>query len=96
MSKIGSDVRHPIAFGFAVYACVHVALFALIGLLGLPLPALWWALLSIPPGWLLVQWLDRHGYPQLGQLVGIYVVAFAGSVVGLHGRQLFCMALALV
>ncbi len=92
MSRYFSAVQHPIFYGFAVYGCVQVALFGIIGMLALVMPALWWALLSIPAGCMLVKWLGHHGQEQLSQLVGMCVSCFVGAVVGIHARELFCLA----
>ena len=86
------SLRYPVALGFSAYLCAHGALFALIGLLGLPMPALFWAMGGLLPGWGLVAWLVSCGRKGLADLVGIQSVAFAGSVLGLHGRELFCLA----
>lgn len=83
-------VRHPVALGSSAYLCAHVALFSLIGLLGLPMPALCWAVAGLLPGWGFAAWLVRWGRKDLADLVAIQSVAFAGSVLGLHGRALYC------
>lgn len=82
--------RHPIGLGFAVYISAHTVLFSLIGLLGLPMPALFWGMGGMLPGWGLATWLVRFGRKDLADLVAIQSVAFAGSVLGLHGRALYC------
>lgn len=96
MSYSTNAVQHPLFVGFSVYGCSHLAIFSLIGMLGLPLPALWWASFALIPSWLLVRWLKRFARADLAQLVGIQSVAFAGAVVGLHGRELFCIWNALI
>jgi hypothetical protein len=96
MSHSTNAVQHPLFVGFAAYGCSHLMLFSLIGLLALPLPALWWAALALIPSWLLFRWLERFGRADLAQLVGVQSVAFAGGVLGLHGRELFCLTKALV
>lgn len=83
-------VRHPVALGFTAYLSAHAALFSLIGLLGLPMPALFWGMSGLLPGWGLVAWLGRCDRKDLADLVAIQSVAFAGSVLGLHGRALYC------
>lgn len=88
-AAVGS-LRYPVALGFSAYLCAHVALFSLIGLLGLPMPALFWGMGGLLPGWRLVAWLVRCGRKDLADLVAIQSVAFAGSVLGLHGRALYC------
>lgn len=90
------SAARPVALGFAVYFCAHLALFSLVGLLGLPMPALWWATAALIPSWGLMHWLERLGRHQLATLVGIHACALAGGVLGLHGRELFCVARALV
>lgn len=90
-----ADAR-PVVLGFAAYLCAHMALFSLVGLLGLPMPALWWSTAALLPSWGLMQWLERRGRNQLAMLVGIHACALAGGVLGLHGRELFCVARALV
>lgn len=96
MSNSTIAVQHPLLVGFSAYGCSHLALFSLVGMLGLPLPALWWASLALIPSWLLVRWLERFGRADLAQLVGIQSVAFAGGVLGLYGRELFCLWKALI
>lgn len=96
MSKVAAEIRHPIALGFAAYACAHVALFALIGLLGLPMPALFWGMGGVLLGWAASTWMVRCGRSDLANLIAIQGVAFAGSIVGLHGRQLYCLFATLV
>lgn len=91
MSNSTNAVQHPLFTGFVAYGCTHVALFSLVGTLGLPLPALWWASLALVPSWLLFRWLERFGRADLAQLVGVQSAAFAGGVLGLHGRELFCL-----
>lgn len=91
MSHSTNAVQHPLCVGFSAYGCSHLAIFSLIGMLGLPLPALWWAGLALVPSWLLVRWFERFDRADLAQLVGIQSVAFAGAVLGLHGRDLFCL-----
>lgn len=91
-NKSVPDIRHPIALGLAAYGCAHVALFALVGLLGLPMPALFWAMGGLPLGWTASAWMVRCGRSDLGNLIAIQTVAFGGSVLGLHGRALYCMA----
>ena len=83
--------QHPLLFGFAAYACAHVMLFSLIGMLALPLPAVWWACLALIPCWLLMRWLARFEHANLAHLVGVSTAAFAGGVMGIHGRELFCL-----
>lgn len=96
MSHSTNAVQHPLFVGFSVYGCSHLAIFSLIGMFGLPLPALWWASLALIPSRLLVHWLERFGHGDLAQLVGIQSVAFAGAALGLHGRELFCLWNALI
>ncbi len=96
MSNSTIAVQHPLLVGFSAYGCSHLALFSLVGMLGLPLPALWWSSLALIPSQLLFRWLVRCGYADLAQLVGIQSVAFAGGVLGLHGRELFCLWKALI
>lgn len=96
MSDSTNAVQHPLLFGFSAYACTHLSLFSLVGMLGLPLPALWWASLALIPSQLLVRWLERFERADLAQLVGIQSAAFAGGVLGLHARELFCMWKALI
>lgn len=96
MSKVAAEIRHPIALGFAAYASAHVALFALVGLLGLPMPALFWGMGGLLLGWAASAWMVRCDRSDLANLVAIQGVAFAGSVVGLHGRQLYCLFLSLI
>ncbi len=91
-TKSAPGIRHPIALGLAAYGCAHVALFALVGLLGLPMPAMWWAISGLPLGWAAAAWMVRCGRSDLGNLIAIQTVAFGGSVLGLHGRALYCMA----
>lgn len=83
--------QRPLFFGFAAYACAHVMLFSLIGMLALPLPTVWWAGLAPIPSWLLMQWLKRFERADLAHLVGVSTAAFAGAVIGVHGRELFCL-----
>jgi hypothetical protein len=90
MTHAVGSLRYPVALGFLAYLCAHVALFSLIGLLGLPMPALFWAMGGLLPGWGLVVWLVRCARKDLADLVAIQSVAFAGSVLGLHGRALYC------
>jgi hypothetical protein len=96
MSKVAAEIRHPIALGFAAYACAHVALFALVGLLGLPMPALFWGMGGLMLGWAASAWLVRCNRSDLANLVAIQTVALAGSILGLHGRALFCLMESLV
>lgn len=96
MSKVAAEIRHPIALGFAAYTCAHVALFALVGLLRLPMPALFWGMGGLLLGWAASAWMIRCGRKNLADLVAIQSVAFAGSVLGLHGRALFCLMESLV
>jgi len=96
MSHSTNAVQHPLFVGFSAYACVHLMLFSLVGMLGLPLPALWWATLALIPSWMLFRRLERLGHSDLAQLVGIQAVTFAGSVLGLHARDLFCLSEALI
>lgn len=96
MSHLASTVQHPVLSGFSAYASAHVALFSLVGMLGVPMPALWWASLALIPSWLLVRWLERFKRAELAQLVGIQSVSLAGSVLGVHGRELFCLLKSLV
>ncbi|MCR4507768.1 hypothetical protein NUV66_00510 [Pseudomonas sp. 32.2.56] len=91
-----NSTQRPLLFGFAAYACAHVILFSLIGMLALPLPAIWWACLALVPCWLLMQWLKRFAHADLAHLVGISAAAFAGGVMGIHGRELFCLFRALI
>jgi predicted PurR-regulated permease PerM len=91
-----TDSRQPVAIGFAIYACTHVALFSLSGLLGLPMPELWWATAALFASWPLMQWLERRGRHQLAILVGIHACVFVSAVLGVRGRDLFCAASALV
>lgn len=96
MSKVVAEIRHPIALGFAAYTCAHVALFALLGLLRLPMPALFWGMGGLLLGWAASSWMVRCGRSDLANLVAIQSVAFAGSILGLHGRALFCLMASLV
>lgn len=91
-----TNVKNPVFVGFSAYASAHVAIFSLVGMLGLSMPALWWASLALIPSWLLVHWLERFKRADLAQLVGIQSVALAGSVLGLHGRELFCLLKTLI
>lgn len=91
-----NSTQRPLLFGFAAYACAHVMLFSLIGMLALPLPTIWWAGLALIPSWLLMQWLKRFEHADLAHLVGISAAAFAGGVMGIHGRELFCLFRALI
>lgn len=88
--------QRPLLLGFAAYACAHVMLFSLIGMLALPFPAVWWVCLALIPCWLLMQWLKRFDHADLAQLVGVSTAAFAGGVMGVHGRELFCLFRALI
>lgn len=96
MSHSTNATQHPLFLGFAAYTCSHLALFSVIGLLGLPLPALWWASLALIPSWMLFRRLERLGHSDLAQLVGVQALTFAGSVLGLHARELFCLSEALI
>lgn len=96
MSHSTNAVQHPLFVAFSAYGCSHVVLFSLVGVLGLPQPALWWAALALVPSWLLFLWLERCGRENLAQLVGIQSVAFFGGGLGLHGRELFCLAKSLI
>lgn len=96
MAHPAADSRQPVALGFAAYLCAHVALFSLVGLLGLPMSALWWATAALIPSRMLMQWLELRSRNQLATLVGIHSCALAGGVLGLHGRELFCVVRALV
>lgn len=91
-TKSTTAIRHAVGLGLSAYACAHVALFALVGLLGLPMPALFWAMGGLPLGWAASAWMVRCGRSDLGNLIAIQTVAFGGSVLGLHGRALYCMA----
>lgn len=91
-TKSALGIRHPIALGLAAYGFSHAALFALVGLLGLHMPAVWWAMGGMPLGWAASAWMVRCGRSDLGNLIAIQTVAFGGSVVGLHGRALYCLA----
>jgi hypothetical protein len=91
MSYITNAAEHPLLFGFSAYACAHAVLFSLIRMLALPFPAVWWAGLALIPSGLLMLWLNRFERTDLAQLVGISAVAFAGGVIGVHGRELFCI-----
>lgn len=90
MSRVAVEIRHPIAFVFAAYACAHAALFSLVALLVLPMPALIWALGGLPLGWVAAIWMVRCGRKDLADLVGIQTVAFSASVLGVHAQQLQC------
>lgn len=96
MTFTDATKQQPIAIGFAAYACAHVALFSLVGLLHLPLPALWWSVAALFPSWALMRWLEMRDRSQLAVLIGIHACAMAGGVLGMHGRELFCMFAALV
>lgn len=96
MTRSDSVSRQPLVLVFAAYACIHVALFSLIGLLGLPMPALWWSTTALVPTWFLMSWLERQGRHQLAVLVGLHASAFSGAVLGVHGKEIFCWALNLV
>jgi hypothetical protein len=92
MTNSVTAIRNPIAVGFAAYGCAHVVLFAAVGLLGLPLPALFWGLGGLPIGWAASTWMARCGRVDLGTLIDVQTAAFAGGVLGLHGRELYCLA----
>jgi hypothetical protein len=96
MSYTTNATQHPLILGFSAYACAHVMLFSLIGMLALPFPAIWWAGLALVPSWLLMRWLKRFDRADLAQLVGVSAAAFAGGVIGIHGRELFCLFRALI
>lgn len=96
MSHSNNAVQYPLIIGFSAYLCSHVALFSLVGMLGLAMPTLWWSTLALFPSWLLFKWLERCGRADLAQLVAIQSLAFWGAVLGLHGRELFCLFKALV
>ena len=95
-TKSAPGIRHPIALGLVAYGCSHAALFALVGLLGLTMPAMWWAMGGLPLGWAASAWMLRCGRSDLANLIAIQTVAFGGSVLGLHGRQLYCLFATLV
>lgn len=90
-TKSVPEIRHPVAVGLAAYGCAHLALFALVGMLALPLPAMWWAVGGMPLGWAASAWMVRCGRSDLANLIAIQTVAFGGSVLGLHGRALYCL-----
>lgn len=96
MSYTTNATAHPLLFGFSGYACGHAMLFSLVGMLGLPFPAVCWAGLALIPSWLLMRWLKRFGYTDLTQLVGVSAAAFAGGTLGVHGRELLCSFQALI
>lgn len=96
MSRVPAEFRHPVALGFAAYACAHVALFSLIGLLGLSMPALLWGLGGLLLAWAASGWMLRYGHEKLADLLAIQSVALAGGVVGMHGRQLYCVFAAMI
>ncbi len=91
MTNSVAKIRNPIAVGFAAYGCAHVVLFAAVGLLGLPLPALWWGLGGLPLGWAASSWMARCGRSDLGTLIDVQSAALAGGVLGLNGRELYCL-----
>lgn len=95
MSTIETEVQPPIASGVAAYVCAHAALFALVGMLKLPMPALWWSMLALLPTYALMGWLERRGRNQLATLFGIHASALAGGVFGVNARELFCLVAAL-
>lgn len=96
MSYTNNASEHPLLVGFSAYACAHVMLFSLVGMLALPLPGVWWAGLALIPCWLLMRWLKRFNHDDLAQLVGVSAVAFAGGVMGIHARELFCLLRAFI
>lgn len=93
MLKIKADIRPPIAVAFASYVSAQAALFAVIGMLALPMPGLWWSLLSIPIAMIMCNHLRRLGHQVLSGYVAMYAVGFSGGAVGAHGRDLYCLLL---
>ncbi len=96
MLKIKADIRPPIAVAFASYVSAQAALFAVIGMLALPMPGLWWSLLSIPIAMIMCNHLRRLGHQVLSGYVAMYATGFAGGAVGAHGRDMYCAVAALL
>lgn len=86
MSKVEAEIRLPIA----AYVSAQAALFSVIGMMALPMPGLWWSLLSIPIAMIMCNHLRRLGHQVLSGYVAMYAVGFAGGAVGAHGRDLYC------
>lgn len=91
MSKVEPEIRPPIALAFVAFAAGHAAIFALIGMLALPIPGLWWSLSSIPLAMLMCNHLCNLGRQVLAGYVGMYATGFASGAIGAHARELFCI-----
>lgn len=92
--NLEKKLRYPEVSVIGIFVCIEVALFSLVAMSKLPMPALWWAALSVPPTLLLTWLLRSKGFPHMAQFMGMWMAGFCGGALGAHGRLLYCMVLA--
>lgn len=93
MHRVSINSQKTVAVWFTAYLSAQGLLASSIKLLDLEMPGLWWALLALPPSWLLISKLEIAGHQRQATAVRVFTYSFLGGSIGAHIQEILCKAI---